>query len=320
MSNAINAPERLRPETLERVQRAIDELGYRPSRAAQTLRTRSSKLIGYGTQPAPLGTMAPLMDRFLHALSEAADEAGYRILLFAAPTGINGLKSYQELLDQHDVDGFVLSCTDERGGPRQAWLDKQGVPFVAFGRMWSKRQICDWVDVDGACGTDAAVEHLVAADHRKIAFLGYGRGPGISEDRAAGWLRAMQRHQLPTRGRRAESVDDVEAARMAVKPLLDAGATAVVAASDTLALGCYYALREQRAVPGRDVAVVGFDDSPTAAILSPGLTSVAQPLEAVGRECVRLLLARIADSDAPPERVLLEPSLDVRDSGPTPDA
>ncbi|MFD8090523.1 LacI family DNA-binding transcriptional regulator [Streptomyces malaysiensis] len=317
VSNAINSPDLLRPETLERVRAAIDEMGYRPSRAAQTLRTRSSKLIGYGIQPVPGGDTAPVMDRFLHALSQAADEAGYRMLLFACPPGGPSLEGYEELLGQHDVDGFVLSNT-ARQDPRQAWLAKRGVPFVGFGRMWSGRQIGDWVDVDGASGTDAVVEHLVALGHRRIAFLGWPRGSGVGDDRAEGWQRAMRRHGLPTRGRRAESAGDVEAARSAVKPLLDAGATAVVAASDTLALGCYHALRERDAAPGRDVAVVGFDDSPTAGILSPSLSTVAQPLEAVGRECVRLLLARMADPAASPGRVLLEPSLVVRDSTAAP--
>ncbi|WP_262704334.1 MULTISPECIES: LacI family DNA-binding transcriptional regulator [Streptomyces] len=319
VSNAINSPDLLRPETLERVRGVIDEMGYRPSRAAQSLRTRSSKLIGYGIQPTPGGDTAPVMDRFLHALSQAADAAGYRILLFACPPGGPSLDGYEELLGRHDVDGFVLSNT-ARQDPRQAWLAKRGVPFVGFGRMWSGRQIGDWADVDGASGTDAAVEHLVALGHRGIAFLGWPRGSGVGDDRAAGWQRAMRRHGLPTRGRRAESAGDVEAARIAVKPLLDAGATAVVAASDTLALGCYHALRERNATPGRDVAVVGFDDSPTAGILSPSLSTVAQPLEAVGGECVRLLLARMANPAAPPERVLLEPSLVVRDSTPAPDS
>ncbi|MFP8960680.1 LacI family DNA-binding transcriptional regulator [Streptomyces nanhaiensis] len=319
VSNAINSPDMLRPETLERVRRVIDEMNYRPSRAAQTLRTRSSKLIGYGVLPAP--SSHPVLDRFLHALSQAADEAGYSILLFACPPGGPSLEGYEEMLDRHEVDGFVLSGT-ERGDPRQAWLAKRGVPFVGFGRMWSGRQIGDWVDVDGASGTDAAVEHLVALGHRRIAFLGWERGAsGAGDDRAAGWQRAMRRHGLPTRGRRAQSTNDIAAAREAVGPLLDAGATAVIAASDMLALGCYQTLRERGALPGKDVAVAGFDDSPAAELLSPSLTSVAQPLEQVGRECVRLLLARMSAPGAPPERLLLEPSLVVRDStaapGPT---
>ncbi|MEV7426675.1 MULTISPECIES: LacI family DNA-binding transcriptional regulator [unclassified Streptomyces] len=317
VSNALNSPGLLRPETLERVSRTIDEMGYRPHRAAQTLRTRSSKLIGYGIRPTAAGLAAPVMDRFLHALSQAADEAGYRILLFASPPGSASLDGHDELLDLHSVDGFVLSGTD-RGDPRQAWLARSGVPFVGFGRMWSGRQIGDWADVDGASGTDAAVEHLVGLGHRRIAFLGWPRGSGVGDDRAEGWRRAMRRHGLPVRGRRAHSVDDITSAREAAGPLLDAGATAVVAASDVLAMGCYQALRERDAVPGEDVAVIGFDDSPTAALLSPGLTTLAQPLEAVGRECVRLLLARMAKPDAAPGRVLLEPTLVVRGSAPPP--
>ncbi|MFE3827787.1 LacI family DNA-binding transcriptional regulator [Streptomyces sp. NPDC059092] len=317
VSNALNAPGLLRTETLQRVRATVDAMGYRPHRAAQTLRTRSSKLIGYGIRPTAPGITAPVMDRFLHALSQAADEAGYRILLFASPPGSPGLDGHEELLDLHSVDGFVLSGTD-RGDPRQAWLAKRGVPFVGFGRMWSGRQIGDWADVDGASGTDAAVEHLVAQGHRKIGFLGWPRGSGVGDDRAEGWQRAMRRHRLPVRGRRAQSVDDLDSAHTAVQPLLDAGVTAVIAASDMLALGCYRALRERDTAPGRDVAVVGFDDSPTAALLSPGLSTIAQPLEAVGRECVRLLLARLAAPDAPPERVLLEPSLVIRDSTPPP--
>ncbi|MFB7499057.1 LacI family DNA-binding transcriptional regulator [Streptomyces sp. NPDC056161] len=315
VSNALNSPDLLRPETLERVRRAVDEMGYRPSRAAQALRTRSSKLIGYGIQPAPRGATAPVMDRFLHALSQAADTAGYRILLFASPPGEPALDGYEELLGRHEVDGFVLSGTARRD-PRQAWLAQRGVPFVGFGRMWSGRPIGDWVDVDGASGTDAAVEHLVGLGHRRIAFLGWPRGSGVGDDRAEGWQRAMRRHGLATRGRRAHSVDDIGAAHDAVKPLLEAGATAVVTASDTLAMGCYDAVRERGAAPGRDVAVIGFDDSPTTALVSPALSSVDQPLEAIGRECLRLLLARMADPAAPPERVLLKPSLILRDSVP----
>ncbi|WP_324613373.1 LacI family DNA-binding transcriptional regulator [Streptomyces sp. SBT349] len=315
VSNAINTPELLRPDTLVRVRQAIDAMGYRPHRAAQTLRTRSSRLIGYGIQSVEVDRSTPVMDRFLHALSQTAEEAGHRILLFASapPEGPEPMAAYRELLDSYSVDGFVLSGT-HRGDPRQAWLDKHGVPFAAFGRLWSGRQIGDWVDVDGAAGAEAAVEHLVELGHRRIGFLGWPRGSGAGDDRAAGWKRAMRRHGLPVRGRRAESVDEVERAAAAVAPLLDAGTTAVVAASDTLAMGCYRTLRERGQSPGEDVSVAGFDDSPAAALVSPSLTSVDQPMAAVGRECVRLLLERIADPGRAAENLLLPPSLVARDS------
>lgn len=313
VSNALNSPDLLAPRTLERVSAAIRELDYRPHQAARSLRTRSSRLIGYGIAPTPVGVSTPVLDDFLHALSDSADKAGYRVLLFAAPTGVDGeADRYDELLREHSVDAFVLSNT-HRGDRRPAWLHKRGVPFVAFGRSWSARDTGDWVDVDGAHGTAAAVDHLVAAGHTRIAFLGWPRGSGVGDDRARGWREAMRRHALPVRDLRAFSLDDVDAARDAVGHVLPR-ATAVVAASDTLALGCYRALRDSGRSPGRDVAVVGFDDSPAAGLLSPSLSSVRQPLEEVGRACTRLLMSRVGSPAADPEHVLLTPELVVRES------
>ncbi|MFJ4699217.1 MULTISPECIES: LacI family DNA-binding transcriptional regulator [unclassified Streptomyces] len=313
VSNALNSPELLAPRTLERVREAVAALDYRPHQAARSLRTRSSRLIGYGVQPAVGGLSTAVLDGFLHALSDSADRAGYRVLLFAAPVGAaDEAERYDELLREHAVDGFVLSGT-YRGDKRPQWLHKREVPFVAFGRSWSTRDVGDWVDVDGAHGTAAAVDQLVAAGHRRIAFLGWPRGSGSGDDRARGWREAMRRHELPVRDLRVASVDDVDAAREAVARVLPK-VTAVVAASDTLALGCYHALRDAGRVPGRDVAVTGFDDSPAAALLSPALSSVRQPLEEVGRACTRLLLSRIKNPQSEPERLLLEPELVVRDS------
>ncbi|MEV7358464.1 MULTISPECIES: LacI family DNA-binding transcriptional regulator [unclassified Kitasatospora] len=313
VSNAINSPELLRPQTLERVQRAIDELGYRPHRAAQALKTRASRLIGYGIRSSSTGVPTPVLDQFLHSLSEAADQAGYRVVLFAVAPGDDELTSYQQLLDEHGADGFVLSGTD-RGDRRQGWLHERGVPYVAFGRTWSGRDVGDWVDVDGSAGTSAAVRHLAGLGHRKIGFLGWPKGSGVGDDRARGWQSAMRELGLPARGRRAESPDDQASATEAAERLLATGATAVVTASDTLALGWYQALRRDGRAPGPDAAVIGFDDSPVAPLLFPSLSSLAQPLDAVGRECMRLLLERLGDRHRPTEHVLLEPELVLRES------
>ncbi|MEV7782682.1 substrate-binding domain-containing protein [Kitasatospora sp. NPDC088351] len=313
VSNAINSPELLRPQTLERVQRAIDELGYRPHRAAQALRTRASKLIGYGIRPSLAGAPTPVLDQFLHSLSEAADQAGYRVVLFAATPGDDELGCYQRLLDEHGADGFVLSGTD-RGDRRQGWLHDRGVPFVAFGRTWSGRDVGDWVDVDGAAGTAASVRRLAGQGHEKIGFLGWPKGSGVGDDRARGWQTTMRELGLSVRGRRVESLDDPASATEAAERLLAGGATAAVAASDTLAVGWYQALRRSGRTPGPDAAVIGFDDSPIAPALFPALSSLAQPLDAVGRECMRLLLERLGDARRPTEHVLLAPTLVLRDS------
>lgn len=310
VSNALNTPELLRPETLTRVNDTIRELGYRPHRAARSLRTRASRLIGYAVQPVAEAEPTPVLDRFLHSLTESLDEAGYRVLLFPSPGGEEETGTYAELLREHSVDAFVLTNTVV-GDRRQGWLHERGVPFVAFGRAWGARDAGDWVDVDGAHGTSAAVDHLVARGHRHIAFLGWPEGSGVGDDRARGWREGLERNGLGADGLRAYADGSVESATAAAHRLLDdTPATAVVAASDTLAVGCYQAVHT-RAGP---TAVVGFDDAPFAALLQPALTTLRQPLEFLGRECVRLLLHRIREPDAPARHALVAPELVVRDS------
>ncbi|MEU2728576.1 LacI family DNA-binding transcriptional regulator [Streptomyces griseoviridis] len=313
VSNALNSPDLLAPETLARVRRSIEILDYRPHQAARSLRTNASRLIGFEMQPGAFGLVGPAMEDFLHALSERADESGYGVLLFGGATARQDeIERYDELLRKRSVDAFVLTNT-RRGDPRPGLLRKRGIPFVTFGR-WSARGPEDWVDVDGAHGTAAAVDHLVGLGHRKIAFLGWPKGSGVGDDREQGWKGAMLRHGLSVRGLRFRALDDADAAREAVEGIFSAGVTAVVAASDTLALGCYQALRLLDLVPGRDVAVIGFDDSAASKLLSPGLSSVRQPLKEVGHSCVRLLLARVEQPRRDPEQVLLQPELIVRES------
>ena len=134
VSNAVNNPDLLRPDTLERVRQTIAELGYSPNRAARNLRTRTSSLIGLRFTPAQEGTANAMMDRFVHSLVEASDEAGYHVLLFPAddedPVG-----GYDNLLRSTAVDAFVVTDT-YLGNPQAAWLSQQRAPFVAFGRPW----------------------------------------------------------------------------------------------------------------------------------------------------------------------------------------
>jgi DNA-binding LacI/PurR family transcriptional regulator len=188
-------------------------------------------------------------------------------------------------------------------------LDK-GVPFVTFGRPWGAPDPHSWVDVDGAAGTVMATERLLAAGHRRIGFLGSPEGAGVADDRRDGWLAAMHAAGLDPTGlvrHVADTVADGESAAGAMFQLPD-GPTALVCASDSLALGAW---RAGAAVVPRP-AVIGFDDTPVARAV--GLTTVAQPLAAVAQACVRLLTG-LVDGGSRSEQVLLAPELVVRDSG-----
>jgi DNA-binding LacI/PurR family transcriptional regulator len=269
------------------------------------------------------GINGAILDRFLHALTEEAQRGGYRMMLFTAANDADEIAQYTELLATTSVDAFVLTGT-HTGDPRTSWLAERGVPFVSFGRPWSRtgrpgRADHSWVDVDNAVGTQAATEYLLAQGHRRIGFLGWPDGSGVGDDRREGWRRAISKttkwsaSTLSTLT--AESADGVDHGAEAAGRLLAAKRppTAIVCASDSLAIGALSAVGDE------PVAVVGFDDTPVAAAL--GLSSVAQPVERAAQDCFELLLRHLGDAPAArAEHRLLTPELVVRRTSPAADA
>jgi DNA-binding LacI/PurR family transcriptional regulator len=315
VSNVLNAPDRVRPDTAERVRAAIRQLGYQPHRLARNLKTRTSRMIGYEIARTPPGTINPVLDRFVHALVETARDDGYHVLLFT-PDESGQVAAYDELVGTHTVDGFVLSEVNY-GDPRAAVLQERGTPFVTFGRP-DLAIPHSWVDVDGAAGTQAAVEHLVERGHQRLAFVGWPTGSATGDRRAEGFVRALTAVGLPydpTLNLRVE--DSVEDGARALDRLLDRAdpPTAVVCVSDSIAAGVMRAARVRGLAVGTDLAVTGFDDTPVAALLTPPLTSVRQPLETVARRIVSRLTSLLAgeQSDVPAGE-LLAPELVVRAS------
>lgn len=313
VSNAINAPDLLRPDTLAEVRAAIELLDYRPNRNARSLRTHRSGLIGFCMPRPKPDSLWAVLDRFLHAVADAARRADYHLVVFTPEEETPGLETYASMLRTRSVDGFILTNV-ATGDQRPAWLRGQRAPFVSLGRTPDSGD--PWVDVDGAGGVMRAVDHLAARGHRDIAFLGWPQGDRVGDDRVRGWRRAMRRLGLTHALRIARGGDTMTAGQRTAGELLDAPdrPTAIVAASDTVAVGAMRAARDRGLAVGRDLSLVGFDDTPSAALLTPSLTSIAQPLEEVARLLVENLAAQLAGQPPDPYHALLQPTLIVRDS------
>ncbi|MFG1651230.1 LacI family DNA-binding transcriptional regulator [Micromonospora sp. NPDC049275] len=306
VSNVLNAPHIVRQETRQRVEDAIAALGYRANQAARQMRTGRSRLIAARIEPTRDGVNGSVLDRFLHGLTETADAAGYRVLLYTATDDEREIATYDDLLGTYELDAFVLVGT-KYGDPRTAWLADRDVPFVTFGRPWDALDAHPWVDVDGAAGTGAATRHLLAAGHRRIAFIGWPLGSGVGDDRRAGWHDALRNAGVDPTGLHRETEDGIAEGERLTRDLLAAVApTAVLCASDSLALGALQAIR------GTDppVSVIGFDDTPVAAAV--GLASVSQPLGEAAARCVDLLTGVLDGNHETPTHVLLQPSLALR--------
>jgi DNA-binding LacI/PurR family transcriptional regulator len=252
------------------------------------------------------------MDRFVHSLVETCRVAGYHVLLFAGDP-LDPLAGYDDLLRPTAVDAFVVTDT-YLGNPQAAWLRDRRAPFVAFGRPWDDPAARHpWVDVDGAAGTEHATHHLLDRGHERVAWIGWRKDSWIGEDRRAGWSRALKARGLSTTGMASRVEDTISSGREASGVLLDeARPSAFVCASDTLAMGVLHTLAERGRHPGRDVAVVGSDDSQVAQVVHPGHTSVRQPLEQVAVEIVRALEGLLAHPPSVGPGLLLSPTLAVR--------
>ena len=314
VSNALHRPDRVSPELRDRILAAVAELDYRPNRSARTLRSRRSHLIGVTVEPADDQRAALLLDQFLHALAETADAVGCHVILCHTRRGHDEMGAYHELLRTTAVDALVLT-NSHHDDHRIRALQDLGVPFATFGRAWDTAADHPWVDVDGRAGLRLAVEHLASLGHERIGHVGWPDDSDAGHDRRSGWRSACSGD--PELDVAVD--DDFESARAAVHRLLalPSPPTALACSSDTLALGAMRAVAERGLRVGPDVAVTGYDNTPAAALTTPGLTSLRQPLAHVAAELVNGLERMWSEPGGPPLQLLLAPDLVVRDSTAT---
>lgn len=316
VSNVLNSPAIVKEATRERVERAIADLGYRPHMAARRLRTQRSSTIGIHLDPYAGGISGVVLDRFVHALTERAGDRGMRIQLYAARSPTEEIARMGELTEGGEIDAVVITGTFH-GDPRTRWLVERGVPFVAFGRPWGDDDVGLpahlWVDVDGAAGTRAATEYLLATAGSKVAFLGWPAGSGTGDDRERGWREAMA--AAGATGERLACEESVGAARAVTTALLARASEldGVVCVSDSLAIGAHLAAAS---AGHASLPVVGFDNTPAAEAI--GLSSVEQLPEEVAAGVLELLMGASGRRIVPREaaageaHVLVEPRLVVR--------
>lgn len=209
VSNVLNAPQLVAEQTRQWVRATIEELGYRPSRAARSLRAQQrSYLIGY---PLPNRGVSPLLEVFLHELVSTSAEYGLGVVLFTARPGQSDVDAFRDVIRRGDVDGFVVAETDYDDS-RIELFGAAGFPFAAFGRSRAP-VLLSWVDVDGGAGIAAAARHLHTRGHRRIALVAWPEGAESGDDRVEGYRRALGELGLPIEEELLVRVGDGSGAR-----------------------------------------------------------------------------------------------------------
>ncbi|MGW7093248.1 LacI family DNA-binding transcriptional regulator [Streptomyces sp. NPDC054874] len=316
VSNVINRPDTVGPDTRSRVLSAIDRLGYVRSESARQLRAGRSRIMGL----LVLDMGNPFFVDVARGAERAAREAGLGVMVCNSAQSPGEEAEYLALFAEQRVRGVLLTPADATGRNIAAFR-RHDIPFVLVDRVAEGTTECS-VSVDDVAGGTLAVRHLLDAGHRSIAYVSGPPGFNQVRDRRTGALAALAEAGLGPGALRELPTErlDVAAGRDAGARLLGLSdrPTAVFCANDLLALGVLQSLFAAGvSVPG-DLALVGYDDIEFAAAAAVPLTSVRQPAATMGALAAGLLLeetgAGAADVPHEHRRVVLQPELVVRRS------
>ncbi len=302
--------------TRERVLQAVAALNYRPNITARNLQASESRMIGYPWHGIMSGQMNAVLDRFVYCIALAAESYGYHTLMFTQPADAI-VQPYQSLVQTNRVDGFIISDTN-RDDSRIRHLMDAGFPFVAFGQA-NETWDFPYVDVDGRFGIMLVVNHLLERGHERIAFLGWPEGSLSGDARLAGYQDALSAAGIkPRPGWLIRTQNTIRDGYLAAEQLLKIAEksrpTAIVCASDVMAIGAMNFAEGHGLRVGEDIAVTGFDDHPLSEFLRPPLTTLHQPIDELAQKIVDLLVAEINQDSVPSRQILMVPTLVVRES------
>jgi DNA-binding LacI/PurR family transcriptional regulator len=315
VSRVLNGKAGVSAQARQAVLTALDVLGYeRPER----LRERPAGLVGLVVPELS----NPVFPAFAQVIESALSDRGYTPLLCTQSPGGTTEDQYVEMLLEHGVAGIVfvsgLHADTSASTERYHRLRARDIPFVMV-NGYAAGVDAPAMSTDDAQAMEQAVRHLVSLGHRSIG-LAVGPTRFVPAQRKRDAFCALLERQLGDGAPQRHVVSTlftVEGGQAAATELLDAGHTAIVCASDLMALGAIRAAHARGLRVPEDVSIVGFDDSPLIAFTEPPLTTVRQPVVAMGRAAVDALVAEIQGTPVSRAEMLFHPELVVRNSTQT---
>lgn len=310
-------------ETRQRVLEAIAELDYVPDTRAQALRSGSTKTIGLIIPDIHNPHFWEIAD----GVEQAAYAAGYHILLSSISPENKYAEDIFKTLSQRRIDGLVMVPSfiyhSEEAKKTLAYLIKRQVPIV--GMMADHGDVSyniDRVLSDYRDTTMEVMTHLLSLQHRRIGLI-YGiEVPDLGNDRLFAYRESLQAAGLPVDPTLIiECGPTIEDSYQAARQLLELPSppTAILAINDFLAIGALRAISDLNLNVPEDVSLFGYDDVPLAKYLVPRLSTASKDGKKMGREAIRLLLARLQNPDRPRQEIRLPARLILREStGPAP--
>lgn len=282
VSRVINGTAKVSEEKTRRVEEAIRKTGFNPNEIARSLYKKSSRLIGY-IVPSILNIFLSEVGR---AIEDEAFRNGYKMILCNSDENPEKEAAYIKMLMGMNADGIIITANNEN-------LDEEirhcPIPVVVMDKNAGTHCTAS-VQSDNYTGGRIATEHLIECGCKKIVLM---RGPQqycSSKQRYLGYVDACRQHQIEPRfvNSRYSYDEGVESARELFRRYPDADG--VLASTDLVAFALYKVIYEQKRRVPDDVMIVGYDDVGLSRLMIPTLTTVAQPIEEIGRLCVQLIL------------------------------
>jgi LacI family transcriptional regulator len=308
VSKVINDRWGVAANTSARVRAVIEEMGYQSSLVAQSLRSRSTNVIG-----VLVTDVEPFSAELLKGVARAVRGSGYELIVFSGcgrgEDQVGWERRYLSRVSGTLADGTILVTPSS--------VDvTYGTPVVAVDHNVASSDL-PTVDSDNLNGAVRATEHLIALGHRRIGFLAGRPDLESAQLRERGYRLALQEAGIPYDATLVRIGGyDAESAREPARELLSLSErpSAIFAANDVSAIETISVARSLGLEIPDDVSVVGFDNVPESALCEPPLTTIDQSIQQMGYDAVKLLIELIADRPVPSTHVLLPTRLVVRRS------
>jgi LacI family transcriptional regulator len=313
VSRVVNGNRPVHPDIRERVLKAIEELDYRPNYLARGLRQRNTSMIGLIIPD----NSNPFYAELARAIEDAGFAAGYSVILCNSDLSEEKQQAYVDVLLSHKVDGVILIhhmiTTPLKILER---ILAENVPAVlAISDI--PLPTLDQILVEEHQGGYLAGQYLVSLNHRRIGCITLSLPHSYVPKRIVGFRHALAEAgiELATESF-AIGNGRYESGYKAMQELLQRcpDLTAVFGFNDMIALGAISALRAQGIRVPEDISIIGYDNIFYASAFEPGLTTIAQPIAAIGQECIARLLERIQQPEKPPTHITLPVELIERSS------
>jgi LacI family transcriptional regulator len=312
VSAVVNGTATVSRELTERIEQAIRDIGYKRNAIARSLKMGTTHTIGL-TVPHITN---PFFTDVVSVIQQAFDRAGYAVMLCCTDEGLDNQDDQIRLLLDRMVDGLIVARVGDNA-KFKALVDGTNVPVVLIDR------VCEGVDTDTVTLDNRravfdAVSYLTNLGHRRIGYISGSFAISPMSERIAGYREALQAAGIQPEDElvRLANFHELDGYKAAMQLLsLHDRPSAIFSANNPMVVGAMKAIRDLGLSCPEDISVACFDDFPWADVFRPQLTTVAQPVQAIGEQAANLMLDRLAGKiDDAPRKLVLQGRLIVRNS------